>query len=125
MSSRLQMSSVSLDDRVHLRLVQPGEVALAAPLRREVKAGVERARRVHAEGVEAIAVERQREVVRQLDGHGRLVEAAVRALDAERHEHMGVGTAAVKKHERSVPTTGRLPPLLDKTRRAASRSRDT
>jgi hypothetical protein len=47
-----------LDARVDLRLAGLREVAALAPLEREVRAGVDGVRRVDAECVEAVAVER-------------------------------------------------------------------
>jgi len=50
------MSSVSSDPGVDLGSVRLREVAAIAPVERAVRAGVDRVRRVDAEGVEAIAI---------------------------------------------------------------------
>src|SRR5436190_8801255 len=72
-----------LDPRVGLRLVELREVVVAAPVVGEERAGVAGVGGVHAEGVEAVAVEVEGELVRELDRHGRFVVAASRSLQAE------------------------------------------
>jgi len=72
-----------LDPRVHLRLVELREVAVAAPVVVEERAGVGGIGRVHAEGKQPIAVEVERELVGELDRHGRLVVAGACSFQAE------------------------------------------
>jgi len=72
-----------LDSGVDLRFVEVGEVAALAPLEREVRSGVDRVRRVDTEGVESIAVDRERAFVRELDRDRAAVVAALRTVEAQ------------------------------------------
>jgi hypothetical protein len=66
-----------LDPRVHLRLVHLREAVVVAPVEGEERPRVDRVRRIHTERVQPVAVEGESELVRELDGLGRLVVAAV------------------------------------------------
>src|SRR4051812_27413870 len=79
-----------LDAGVDLRLVELREVRLAAPIGREVVAGVDGVGRVHAKGIEPVAVESQRAFIGEFDRHRETVVTAVRSLEAEVIDPAGV-----------------------------------
>lgn len=125
-SSRRRARSVAAADVecegdacVDLRLVHLREVVEAAPVVSDERAVVDGVRRVHAEGVEAIAVEVERAFVREFDRDGLLVVGAFRALQPEmvnpRRVVEGLVDRAVAIDEpRSADAIGREVPAVDR-----------